>query len=170
MLGHWIRAKSMISHGKTWLALPALFWAAGAVAMPPPLSLPITIISDDREAEAVGEAFLAILHKHGLLDRESYDPPLGQLWNCMKLKDDQQECIRHSTDWKTQKAAVVVLATGKAEQDWTCIGVASAPTDLQRQTVRIHVQQGIFGTAEQRKLAMDLAGQCIVAAGAESGW
>jgi len=160
----------MGSDAKSWLALPLLFWATSAVATPPPLSLPITVVSDDPEAEAVGEAFLAILHKYGLLDRESFDPPLGQLWNCVKLKDDRQECIRHSDDWKTEKAAVVVLATGRAEQEWTCVGVAAAPTDPARQAIRIHVQQGIFGTAEQRKLAMDLAGRCIVAAGAESGW
>lgn len=141
-----------------------------ASSTPPPLALPIVVISDDQAAQAIGEAFVTILHERGWFARSANPPQRAQFYECTRHRGEPEGCIRGSATWKGKGAAVVVLVSGSPEQDWKCIGVAATPKFPDRQAVRIQVQQGIFGTAEQQRLERDKAGECIIAAGAESGW
>lgn len=141
-----------------------------ASSMPPPLALPIVVISDDEAAQAIGEAFVTVLHERGWFVRSANPPQRAQFYECMRKTGEPEGCIRGSATWKGKGAAVVVLVSGSPEQDWKCIGVAATPRFPDRQAVRIQVQQGIFGTAEQQRQEQYQAGECIIAAVAESGW
>lgn len=141
-----------------------------ASSTPPPIALPIVVISDDEATQAIGEAFVTILHERGWFARSANPPQRAQFYECMRQRSEPEACIRGLVTWKGKGAAVVVLVSGSPEQDWKCIGVAATPKFPDRQAVRIQVKHGIFGTADQQLQEREQAGKCIIAAGAESGW
>lgn len=156
--------------GGSLLAVAALAAAVPVTAMPPPLRLPVVVISEDPEAQALAEAFMTYLREHGYFARESPSLERTALWPCLRGKADQEACIRQQRGWKPSGAAVVVIASGQGGRTWRCIGVGAKPARPDVQAVEVDVEAGFFGTAEARRKARSVAAQCLTAAGSESGW
>jgi hypothetical protein len=156
--------------GRALLGLAALAAAAPVAAMPPPLRLPVVVVSEDAEAQALAEAFMTYLREHGYLARESPSLERTALWPCLRGKADQEACIRKQPGWKASGAAVVVIVSGPDARTWRCIGVGAKPASPTGQLVQVDVKDGLFGSAEARRKARNTAAQCVTAAGSESGW
>ena len=152
------------------MAVAALAAAAPVSAMPPPLRLPIVVVSEDPEAQALGEAFMTYLREHGHFAREGAVLERTSLWPCLRGKADQEACIRNLPGWKAHGAAVVVIVSGPKAGTWRCIGVAAKAARPQAQFVEVDMEAGLFGAAEARRKARGAAAQCVTAAGSESGW
>jgi hypothetical protein len=153
-----------------FLVGPAVVLAAPAAATPPPVRLPVIVVSADPEAGAVAEAYIAYLSEKGFFSRQSPAGPRQALRACIRQAKDQEDCVRNAAEWKPGGAAVVVLVSGQATQAWRCIGVAAKPANAAAQAVAIDVRDGLFGPAEARTRAGRAATGCLIAAGSESGW
>ena len=148
----------------------AIAAAAPAVGTPPPIGVPVLILSLEPEAQAVGEAYMAYLSAKGLFSRMPLAAPQGELWACLQQKTSQASCIRKAAGWKPKGAAVVVLVSGESRQKWQCIGVASKPARHKAQTISVDVEAGLFGSEAKRVENRRHAAQCVISAGSESGW
>ncbi len=152
------------------LGFAALAAAAPAAATPPPLRLPVVAVSEDPEAQALAEAFIALLREQGYFARESPALERTALWPCLRGKGDQEACIRQQPGWKASGAAVVVIVSGAEARTWRCIGVGRKAARPAVQVAQVDLRSGLFGGAEERHQARAAAAQCIIAAGSESGW
>lgn len=152
------------------MAFAALAAAAHVSAMPPPLRLPVLVVAEDPEAQALGEAFMTYLREHGHFARESPVLERTSLWPCLRGKVDREACIRNQPGWKPAGAAVVVIVSGPKAGTWKCIGIAAKPARPQAQAVQVDIEAGLFGAADARRQARSAAAQCVTAAGSESGW
>jgi hypothetical protein len=145
--------------------------APAAALMPPPVSVPVIVIANDPEAQAVGEAFVTLLREHGWFGTAPSRIGRAPFVRCLARKDEQAACVRKSEDWKKDgQAAVIILAHGIPVQTWTCVGVAAAAAQPERQSITIDLRKAIFGPAEERLELRNKAAGCIMAAGSESGW
>ncbi len=148
----------------------ALLTPPTAAAMPPPVGVSVVVLSEDAEAQSIGEAFVTILHERGGFHRPAHPIPRTDFWECIRKRDGAEACVRQSSHWKNNGAAVVVLVTGTMEQQWKCIGVAAAPKFAEAQSIQIDIKEGMFGSTQEQVAARNKAGSCIMAAGSESGW
>lgn len=158
------RLRGFLSFGAAFLA------PAPAVATPPPVTIPVAVVSSDPEARALGEAYIAYLSEKGLFSRATLAAPSHELWGCPRRETGQADCVRAARDWRPKGAAVVVLVSGKRRQTWECIGVAGKPARPAEQSVSLDLQVALFGPEAARIRLRRLAAACVIAAGSESGW
>jgi hypothetical protein len=160
----------IISRARRLPGFVALAIASPLIAMPPPLRLPVVVVSQDSEAQARAEAFMAYLRERGYFARESPILERTSLWPCLRAKADLEARIRKQPGWKASGAAVVVIVSGADARTWRCIGVGAKPASPAAQLAQVDVEAGLFGAAEARQKARSAAAQCVTAAGSESGW
>lgn len=139
--------------------------AIAAMAAPPPVGVPIALVSADEDARMLGEVYVGLLRQRGYFAERPL--PIGQA-ELRACKD--AACLRGLAAGKETMVAVLVTPVTAESHRWQCVGVAESPKFAHRQDVTIDMRLGLFGTPEQKLAARSAAAGCIMAAGAESGW
>ena len=139
-----------------------------------PVGLRLTLLSADRNDEALNRGFLAILVDYQAFLLSGHPAPIAReaLSRCTG-KDEVRQCVRAALGGQASHPdhpSVVVLTSriDPYRYRWQCFGVGAGPWSAARQDITLDLKIGLFGKAGERFEVRRRATACIMAAASEA--